>query len=374
LVTTVTPVIMVGGLGTRLWPTSRRHQPKQFQVLTGDLTMLQQAAQRVSVGVDGEIAFKPPVLICGETHSALAREQLRDGGFEIGALLLEPIGRSTGACAVVAAALAGAEDPESLILLLPSDHHVADDVGFRAAVAKAAPAAIEGHLVTFGAPATRPETGYGYILADGDGDVRPVQRFIEKPDAETAAAYVADGRFLWNSGMFLARADLLIEEMARFAPEILDNAREALARATPVDGGLRLDQASLSLCPAESLDRAVMERTARAAVTRSTSAGPTWAPSSAVARGRKRCGGQRRAWSGAAAQDHRLLCAQRRPPGGGAGRAGPGGGGRSGRGHGFHARPGAGREGRGGPPARPGTGRPALSVRTPGARRRRSSR
>jgi mannose-1-phosphate guanylyltransferase/mannose-6-phosphate isomerase len=167
----------------------------------------------------------------------------------------------------VAAALAGAEDPESLILLLPSDHHVADDVGFRAAVAKAAPAAIEGHLVTFGAPATRPETGYGYILADGDGDVRPVQRFIEKPDAETAAAYVADGRFLWNSGMFLARADLLIEEMARFAPEILDNAREALARATPVDGGLRLDQASLSLCPAESLDRAVMERTARAAVT-----------------------------------------------------------------------------------------------------------
>jgi mannose-1-phosphate guanylyltransferase/mannose-6-phosphate isomerase len=267
LVTTVTPVIMVGGLGTRLWPTSRRHQPKQFQVLTGDLTMLQQAAQRVSVGVDGEIAFKPPVLICGETHSALAREQLRDGGFEIGALLLEPIGRSTGACAVVAAALAGAEDPESLILLLPSDHHVADDVGFRAAVAKAAPAAIEGHLVTFGAPATRPETGYGYILADGDGDVRPVQRFIEKPDAETAAAYVADGRFLWNSGMFLARADLLIEEMARFAPEILDNAREALARATPVDGGLRLDQASLSLCPAESLDRAVMERTARAAVT-----------------------------------------------------------------------------------------------------------
>jgi mannose-1-phosphate guanylyltransferase/mannose-1-phosphate guanylyltransferase/mannose-6-phosphate isomerase len=228
--------------------------------------MLQQTARRVASGIEGELAFDPPLVICGDEHAPLVREQLAAAGLPGGALVLEPVGRSTGACAVVAATVIGAQDPEALVLLLPSDHHVADPEGFRAAVARAAPAAREGHLVTFGVRAARPETGYGYIFAEGEGDVLPVQRFIEKPDAATAAAYVADGRFFWNAGIFLMRADILLEEMTRFEPEILEQAREALGRATEVEGGLRLDEAALRACPLESLDRAVMERTARAAV------------------------------------------------------------------------------------------------------------
>ena len=263
---TVTPVILVGGLGMRLWPLSRRDRPKQFHALTGSASMLQETAQRVRVGVEGGLAFAPPVVISGEAHAALVREEIAVASGSGARLVLEPVGRSTAACAVVSAALVGAADPGALVLLLPSDHHIADAQGFREAVARAAPAAQEGRLVTFGVPAVRPETGYGYILAEGDGAVRPVRSFVEKPDAVTAAAYVADGRYFWNAGVFLMRADLLLEEMARFEPEILDQAREALGKATQVDGALRLDAAALQACPSESLDRAVMERTTRAAV------------------------------------------------------------------------------------------------------------
>jgi mannose-1-phosphate guanylyltransferase/mannose-6-phosphate isomerase len=164
--------------------------------------------------------------------------------------------------------LAFQADPDALVLLLPSDHHVADPDAFRRAVALAAPAAAAGKLVTFGVIPTRPETGYGYILAGEERSpgLWTVARFVEKPDSETAAAYVADGRYFWNAGIFLARAEKLLAEMARFRPDILEASRAALARADIADGAVRLDRAAFEACPSESLDYAVMERTADAVV------------------------------------------------------------------------------------------------------------
>lgn len=259
----IVPVIMVGGAGTRLWPLSRRAKPKQFHALLGGRTLLQATADRVS-GEEGEVRFAAPVLVAGEVHADIIREQLSPG--EIGRLVLEPMGRSTAPCAVVAAELAAAVDDASLILLLPSDHFVGDAGAFRRAVAAAAAAAAAGRLVTFGVTPTRPETGYGYILAEASDGLRRVRRFVEKPDAETAARYVADGRYFWNAGIFLMRADRLLEEMARFRPDILEGARQAVERAAVVDGALRLDPAALGACPADSLDYAVMERTEDAVV------------------------------------------------------------------------------------------------------------
>ncbi len=257
----ITPVIMVGGAGTRLWPLSRRSRPKQFHALLGNQSLLQTTAERVG-GSAAAANFLPPIVVTGEAHAAMVREQLE--GRPLGRLVLEPLGRSTAPCAVIAAVLAGAGDPEALILLLPSDHFIADAPGFRRAVAEAAPAATAGALVTFGVRPTRPETGYGYILAQGQGAVRPVERFVEKPDAATAAAYLADGRYFWNAGVFLMRADRLLEEMGRYRPHILQSARRALEGAQEVEGALRLDREALEACASESLDYAVMEQTTRA--------------------------------------------------------------------------------------------------------------
>jgi mannose-1-phosphate guanylyltransferase/mannose-6-phosphate isomerase len=261
--TAITPVVLVGGAGTRLWPLSRRAKPKQFHALLGAETLLQATAARVS-GSEGEVRFALPIVVSGEAHAVTVREQL--GPDAVGRLVLEPVGRSTAPCAVVAAEMAGGVQGSDLILLLPSDHFVADGPGFRRAVAQAAPAAAAGRLVTFGIPPTRPETGFGYILADGDGPLRPVRRFVEKPDAPTAAQYVADGRYFWNAGIFLMRADRLLEEMERFRPDILTAARAALRGATEIDGALRLDADAFAACPSESLDYAVMEQTTDAVV------------------------------------------------------------------------------------------------------------
>lgn len=260
---TVVPVIMVGGAGTRLWPLSRRAKPKQFHALLSEDTLLQATAARVT-GEAGEVRFAAPVIVSGEAHAGVVREQLAPD--RIGRLVLEPVGRSTAPCAVVAAELAGAEDGANLILLLPSDHFVSDGEAFRRAIAQAAPAAVEGRLVTFGVAPTRPETGYGYILAKGRGALRPVERFVEKPDAETAARYLADGRYFWNAGIFLMRSDRLLEEMERFRPDILAGAQAAVRGATEADGALRLDPEALAGCPSESLDYAVMEHTSDAVV------------------------------------------------------------------------------------------------------------
>ena len=261
----IIPVLLSGGSGTRLWPLSRETHPKQFQPLVGEQSLLQATWQRLA-GLEGAAA---PIVVANEEHRFMVAEQLRQVGVMPSALLLEPVGRNT-APAIAAAALqaqAGGDDP--LLLVLPSDHVIRDEAGFRAAVLAAAPAAGAGKLVTFGIVPTGPETGYGYIKSAASlpqDSVRGVEKFVEKPDLATAQAYVASGDYFWNSGMFLFRASRYLDELAAFAPAILTAAKAALAGAKRDVDFLRLDRAAFEACPSDSIDYAVMEKTSHAAV------------------------------------------------------------------------------------------------------------
>ncbi|HEY1069281.1 mannose-1-phosphate guanylyltransferase/mannose-6-phosphate isomerase [Thermomonas sp.] len=255
------PVLLSGGSGTRLWPLSREAYPKQFLPLAGDATMLQATWQRVSA-----LADAAPIVVAGEDHRFLVAEQLRQIGAPTPAILLEPTGRNTAPAIAAAAlqAMVGGDDP--LLLVLPSDHVVRNDAAFRAAVAAAMPAAEAGRLVTFGIVPDAPETGFGYIqAAPGDG-VRPVLRFVEKPDAATAQAYLEAGGYYWNSGMFLLRASRYLDELQRFRPDIVAAVRAAFAAAVCDGDFIRLDKAAFAACPSDSIDYAVMEKTDAAAV------------------------------------------------------------------------------------------------------------
>jgi mannose-1-phosphate guanylyltransferase/mannose-1-phosphate guanylyltransferase/mannose-6-phosphate isomerase len=260
------PVILSGGSGTRLWPLSRSAYPKQLMPLLSELSLLQETVRRVAA----PDRFAAPLLICNDEHRFMVAEQLRAIGLPASRIVLEPVGRNTAPAAAAAALLVAAEDPDALILLLPSDHHIGDTARFRAAVDAAAAAAQTGALVTFGMAALRPETGYGYILrGDGlpglDGCFR-VARFVEKPDRATAESYVADGRYAWNSGMFLFQAGRLIAEMERHAPAVLAAARAAVSGAGSDLDFVRLDARTFAKAPSISIDYAVMEKTDRAAV------------------------------------------------------------------------------------------------------------
>jgi len=260
----VSPVILSGGGGTRLWPLSRAAYPKQLLGLGAERSLLQDTVARVS-----EEGFAPPLVICNDDYRFLVAQQLRDLGIE-GEMMLEPEGRNTAPATAVAALHLGRADPEALLLVLPSDHAVADVAGFHAMVAAGARAAEAGWLVTFGVTPDRAETGYGYIKKAQALDEAPgcfaVERFVEKPDPETAEAYLASGDFAWNSGMFLFKASRLIEEMKRLQPEIVDACAAALAAAKRDLDFLRIDADAFAKSPKISLDHAVMEKTERAAV------------------------------------------------------------------------------------------------------------
>ena len=262
--TTLVPVLLSGGSGTRLWPLSREMHPKQFQPLVGEKSLLQATWERLQ-GLPGMAA---PIVVANEEHRFMVAEQLRQLGASASAIVLEPVGRNTAPAIAVAAlqAMAGGEDP--LLLVLPSDHVIADPAGFRAAVQEARRgAAEEGSLVTFGIVPTAAETGYGYIKAAAPtGGMRAVERFVEKPDLATAEAYVASGDYFWNSGMFLFRASRYLAELGAQAPAILAAARAALAGAVRDVDFLRLDRAAFEACPSDSIDYAVMEKTTTAAV------------------------------------------------------------------------------------------------------------
>ncbi|MEN1925700.1 mannose-1-phosphate guanylyltransferase/mannose-6-phosphate isomerase [Luteimonas qiangzhengi] len=257
-------VLLSGGSGTRLWPLSREAYPKQFLALAGEATMLQETWQRVA-----PLAQSAPIVVANEDHRFLAAEQLRLVGVEGAAIVLEPVGRNT-APAIAAAALqavAGGEDP--LLLVLPSDHVVRDPAAFQAAVREAMPAAEAGALVTFGIVPEAAETGFGYIQADvgqTDTGVRDVLRFVEKPDAETAQGYLAEGGYYWNSGMFLFRASRYLEELEKFQPEMVAAVRKAFEGAARDGDFIRLDRDAFAASPADSIDYAVMEKTAEARV------------------------------------------------------------------------------------------------------------
>lgn len=255
----ITPVLMSGGAGTRLWPVSRRAMPKQFHSLGGERTLIQETALRFTTE-----AFAPPVVICNVSHADLVREQLREVGVAA-SLVLEPQGRNTGAAAAIAAVV-GERDGLDLVLLLSADARVRDPAALRAAIAAGAPAAEAGALVIFGITPTAPETGYGYIRAEaGDGPVRKVAAFVEKPDVATAQAYVADPAYSWNAGIFLFRPNAFLAEADRLAPELAAAARAAIAKAPRQDDAIRLGEAFLK-SPAVPVDVAVFEKTDKAMV------------------------------------------------------------------------------------------------------------
>jgi mannose-1-phosphate guanylyltransferase/mannose-6-phosphate isomerase len=254
----ITPVLMSGGAGTRLWPISRRARPKQFHKLGGKRTLIQDTVLRFT----GE-AYGAPVVVCNRGHADLVREQLAEVGVTPRALILEPEGRNTAAAAVVAALSAEAG---SLVLLLSADARVADPEALNRAVALGAPAAEAGRLVIFGITPTSPETGYGYIRAGaGEGSVRPVAAFVEKPDLETARQYLLDPAFSWNAGIFLFRPEALLAEARRLAPDVVQACETAIAESPEAGDTIRLGPA-FRHAPAVAVDVAIFERTDRAMV------------------------------------------------------------------------------------------------------------
>jgi mannose-1-phosphate guanylyltransferase/mannose-1-phosphate guanylyltransferase/mannose-6-phosphate isomerase len=260
------PVILSGGSGTRLWPMSRSQYPKQLLPLLSERTLLQEAGLRVA----DTRQFAPPLVISNDEHRFIVAEQLRLAGVAPAAIILEPLGRNTApACCVAGLSLAAAA-PDALMLVMPSDHAIADAAAFKAAVARAAAAARVGKLVTFGITARRPETGYGYIkrgraLAGVDGAFE-VAAFVEKPDRGRAESYVADPAYSWNSGIFLFPVKLLLSELERLQPAMVAACREALAKAKRDLDFLRLDRDAFGKAPSNSIDYAVMEHTSHAAV------------------------------------------------------------------------------------------------------------
>jgi mannose-1-phosphate guanylyltransferase/mannose-6-phosphate isomerase len=263
--TSIYPVILSGGSGTRLWPLSRAALPKQLLALHGEHTMIQETTLRARL--PGAAA---PLLLCSEAHRFLVAEQMQEIGIAPRAIVLEPMGRNTAPAAAVAALMIAEDNPQGIIVLLPSDHVVGDRDSFARAITIAANAAREGHIVTFGMAPSGPETGYGYVhrgvhLEKLDGAYK-VQRFVEKPDAATAAHYLADGGYFWNSGMFVFRADVLIEDMRTHAPDVLAAARDALAKAKRDADFVRLDADAFANAPNISVDYALMEKTDRAAI------------------------------------------------------------------------------------------------------------
>jgi mannose-1-phosphate guanylyltransferase / mannose-6-phosphate isomerase len=260
------PVILSGGSGTRLWPMSRTLYPKQILPLLGDHSLLQQAALRV----DGLPIFGPPLIVANEEHRFIIAEQLRAIGLNSQRLLLEPVGRNTAPAACVSALSLVESDPDGLMLLMPSDHVIEDRGAFLAAVERAAAAARAGHLVTFGIHPEKPETGYGYIergaALPGAEGAFAVARFVEKPDATTAARYVASGDFFWNSGIFLFPAALFLGELERLRTDMVEACHRALTGARRDEDFVRLDREAFAACPADSVDYAVMEHTDKAAV------------------------------------------------------------------------------------------------------------
>ncbi|AEF99650.1 mannose-1-phosphate guanylyltransferase/mannose-6-phosphate isomerase [Methylomonas methanica] len=256
------PVVLSGGSGTRLWPLSRGQYPKQFLPLVSGKTMIQETLLRLG-GVSG---LQPPIAVCNEDHRFMMAEQLWEIGCKPAAIILEPVGKNT-APAVAMAALS-ASSPDDVLLILPADHVIADTAAFHKAIAKAENLAQRDLLVTFGIVANAPETGYGYIKAGTEvvGDGFKVAAFVEKPDAETAQTYLDSGDYFWNSGMFAFKAGVFLHELEKFNPQMLNVCREALAAAKTDLDFTRLDRAIFSTCPADSIDYAVMEKTARAAV------------------------------------------------------------------------------------------------------------
>ncbi len=262
----IIPVILSGGSGTRLWPLSRALYPKQLLSLVGEKTMLQETVLRLASADD----IGPVYCICNESHRFLVAEQLHEIDTNIGEIILEPKGRNTAPAAAIAAMLITEKHPGALMLILPADHVIRDTAAFACVVAAGVSAAEKGELVTFGIVPASPETGYGYIRASvkgvGEKGAYPVSEFVEKPDRKTAERYLASGDYFWNSGIFLFNAEAYLRELEAHAPAIVAACREALQKAVADLDFLRLDSDAFCASPSDSIDYAVMEKTAKAAL------------------------------------------------------------------------------------------------------------
>ena len=260
---TITPVLLCGGVGSRLWPVSRQGRPKQYLNLIGETSMLQQTLTRIE-----SLAQTSPIIVCNEEHRFLVAEQVRQLGLTSPTIILEPEGKNTAPAIALAAIAASASDPEVNLLVLPADHYVGKPAALIDAIEKAASASSQGKLVTFGLVPSRPETGYGYIK-QGEAlatDVSVLEQFVEKPDQSTAEAYIASGDYVWNSGMFMFTAGQFLASLAKFQPEMASVCELAMEQAERDMDFIRPNAEVFATCPSDSIDYAVMEHTPQGAV------------------------------------------------------------------------------------------------------------
>jgi len=263
----IQPVILSGGSGTRLWPLSREHYPKQLLPLTGDESLLQETVRRLDGVADESLTVNAPLVVCNDQHRFLVAEQLRKVGATGAHIVLEPVGRNTAPALTVAALVCQAEEKDPVMLVMPADHLIADSAAFHAVVRQGAAIAQSGKLVTFGIVPAAPETGYGYLRKgeplsshEANTESYSLAAFVEKPNLETAERYVASGDYLWNSGMFMMRASVWLRELARLQPTMAEACRAAFERGTKDLDFYRLDKAAFAACPSDSIDYAVMEK------------------------------------------------------------------------------------------------------------------
>ena len=261
----IVPVVLCGGTGSRLWPLSREGYPKQFWPLVSSKTMLQDTVARAT-----GTGFASPIVVCNQAHRFMVAEQLQAAGIASPRIVLEPVARNSAPAIAAAALLAHEQDANAVLWLMAADAAISDTAALSVALNRAAAAARAGRIVAFGMQPTTPETGYGYIES---GEALPglegafaIARFVEKPDVATAQSFLAGGKHLWNSGMFVATAATLIAELERLAPDLLAAVRTAVAESTRDLDFVRLDTAAFSSAPDISIDYAVMEKTDRAAV------------------------------------------------------------------------------------------------------------
>ncbi len=262
----IQPVILSGGSGTRLWPLSREKYPKQLLPLVGEDSLLQATVRRIDGLAGAELA--QPMVVCNEEYRFVIAEQLRLMG-KTGTIVLEPVGRNT-APALTIAALTAAHNGDPVLLVMPADHVIVDGAAFRAAVQKGAELAVKGNVVTFGITPDAPETGYGYIQAgaaleeeDSQGGARQIARFVEKPNLTTAQAYLDDGAYLWNGGIFMMTASVWNKAIKICRPDIYEACLAAVSDVARDGEFIRVQKDRFSSCPSDSIDYAVMERLAR---------------------------------------------------------------------------------------------------------------